>query len=210
MIGMAPCRKHSLPGSSLRQWTAGGVALAQALAREVSVDLSSCGSVLDIGGGSGVYACGLVHVSSKLRATVLEKPPVDAIAREFLSARGFADRVAVCVGDMFDEPLPSGFDVHLFSNVMHDWDVPEVEKLLAQSSDVLSSQGMVLVHEAFLNEAKTGPLPVAEYSAILMHSTQGRCYGRGEMREFLEKAGFEVLRYADTMADRGVFVAKKR
>ena len=65
-------------------------------------------------------------------------------------------------------------------------------------------------HEAFLNAEKAGPLPVAEYSAILMHSTQGRCYGQGEIRQFLDAAGFDVLRFADTTADRGVFIARKR
>ncbi|MCB1096226.1 MAG: methyltransferase domain-containing protein [Verrucomicrobiae bacterium] len=187
-----------------------GLVLAQSLAAAVAGDLSSSSRMLDIGGGSGVYACGLVHACPGLTASVLEKPPIDAIAREAIAGRGFADRVEVQVGDMLSDPLPAGFDVHLFSNVLHDWDIPEVEVLLAQSSRALPSGGTLLVHEAFLNESKTGPLPVAEYSAILMHSTQGRCYGQGEIRSFLDAADFDTVRYQDTTADRGVFIARKR
>lgn len=187
-----------------------GVVLAQALAEAVMEPMSNCRRLLDIGGGSGVYACGLVHACRRLKASVLEKPPIDAIARNAIAARGFLDRVDVHVGDMFAAPFPDGFDAHLFSNVLHDWDVPEVKKLLAQSAEALPSGGLLLLHEAFLNESKTGPLPVAEYSAILMHSTQGRCYGQGEIRDFLDTAGFETLSYAETTADRGVFVARRR
>ncbi len=187
-----------------------GVVLAQSLAAAVAADLSHSSKMLDIGGGSGVYACGLVHACPGLTASVLEKPPIDGIARDAIAERGFADRVDVQIGDMFVDALPDEFDVHLFSNVLHDWDIPEVEMLLAQSAQALPSGGTLLVHEAFLNESKTGPLPVAEYSAILMHSTQGRCYGQGEIRSFMDVAGFDAVRYQDTTADRGVFVARKR
>ena len=37
--------------------------------------------LLDIAGGSGVYACCLVEEHPHLRATVLERPPVDEVAR---------------------------------------------------------------------------------------------------------------------------------
>ena len=43
-----------------------------------------------------------------------------------------------------------------------------------------------------------------------MHSTQGRCYGVGEIRAFLGRAGFEVVKYEHTTADRGAFVAIKK
>ena len=31
------------------------------------------------------------------------------------------DRIDVVTGDMFTDPLPSGFDAHLYSHVLHDW-----------------------------------------------------------------------------------------
>ena len=88
---------------------------------------------------------------------------------------------------MLSEPFPDGYDVHLFSNVLHDWDVPRVTQLLAASAAALPSGGIVIVHDAHLNDTKTGPLPVAAYSCLLMHSTEGRCYGSGEMRELLQQ-----------------------
>jgi precorrin-6B methylase 2 len=182
-----------------------GVYLAQAAAK--AVDLSAHHHLLDIAGGSGIYACSFAAHHPHLNATVLEKPPVDRIAAQNIADRGFSGQVAVVASDMLDAPLPAEPDVHLFSNVLHDWDVPIVQKLLVASHQSLPAGGMLIIHDAFLNEDNTGPLHVAEYSVMLMHSTQGRCYGTGEMRKWLEAAGFGEVCYQDTAAARGIMTA---
>ena len=162
-----------------------------------------------MGGGSGIYACCLVAAHDGLRATILEKSPVDEIARRLVVERGLGARVEVVEGDMFEASYPSGHDVHLLSNVLHDWDLPEVERILAKSFSALPAGGMLVAHEAFLNEEKSGPLPVAEYSAILVTITQGRCYGTGEIRGLLQRVGFAGIRHFGTAADRSAIVAFK-
>lgn len=184
-----------------------GVYLAQALAK--SLDLAERSRVLDIAGGSGVYACSLVTHHPHLAATVLEKPPVDRIAAGAIARRGCTDKVSVAAGDMLEGPLPGAADVHLYSNVLHDWDEPVVRQLVAKSFEALPSNGLIVVHDAFLNAAKDGPLHVAEYSVLLMHSSEGRCYSTREMGRFLTEAGFRDPRYRDTAAARGVMTATK-
>ena len=185
-----------------------GIYLAQALAKKV--DPGHCTRLLDIAGGSGIYACSFVAHHPHLRATVFEKKPVDAIATRCIASRGFADRVSVAVGDMFAEPLPADCDIHLFSNVLHDWDEPVVKDLLARSHRALPPGGRLVIHDAHLNESKTGPLPVARYSALLMHSTVGRCYSVAEIRGWLEAAGFGEVQFEPTAADRSVVTARRK
>ena len=185
-----------------------GVYLSQAVAR--AVDLRRHHHLLDIAGGSGVYACALAAHNAHLAATVLDKPPVDAIAAGAIAKRGFADRVAVLGADMLAEPLPTMADVHLFSNVLHDWDVPVVTELLRKSFAALPPGGMVIVHDAFLNAEKSGPLHVAEYSVLLMHASEGRCYSVAEMEAYLTSAGFTGCVYAEGYAARGIMTASKR
>jgi 3-hydroxy-5-methyl-1-naphthoate 3-O-methyltransferase len=184
-----------------------GVFLAQAVAK--AVDLSPYRHLLDIAGGSGVYACSLVTHGSHLAATVFEKPPVDQIAARAIANRGCSAQVRVIAGDMLAGGLPRGADVHLYSNVLHDWDEPVVRQLLSKSFDALPSPGLVVIHDAFLNAAKDGPLHVAEYSVLLMHSSEGRCYSVREMEEYLSDAGFRTVKYVDTAAARGVMTAVK-
>ncbi|NBR42975.1 MAG: hypothetical protein EBU04_09045 [Verrucomicrobia bacterium] len=184
-----------------------GFTLGPAMAKAAPIGTRT--RLLDIAGGSGVYACALVANHPKLTATVFERPPVDGIARKMIAKRGFQNRVDVAAGDMFKDSLPAGYDVHLFSNVLHDWDTDKVRPLLAASAQALSQGGLLIVHDAHLNDDKTGPAPVAAYSALLMSVTEGRCYGTGEMRELLTEAGFIDVRHQDTACDRSIVTAIK-
>lgn len=182
--------------------------LAQALAKKL--DLGEHQQFLDIGGGSAIYACSLVAHHPHLTGAVLDQAPVDQIAEQQIQKHGFADCISVISNDMFGEnTFPEGFDVHLYSNVLHDWGTDKVVHLLEKSYSSLPSDGLLIIHDAFINEDKTGPLPVAEYSAMLMHATQGKCYSVAEYRKMLSDVGFEVGTYQSTAADRGILVAKK-
>jgi len=184
-----------------------GLYLSQAVA--AAVDLRQHRHLLDIAGGSGVYACALTAHNPHLRATVLEKPPVDRIAARAIEKRGLAGRVSVVASDMLTDALPAVADVHLFSNVLHDWDVPVVTRLLRKSFEALPAAGLIAVHDAFLDAAKTGPLHVAEYSVLLMHASEGRCYSVAEMESYLSAAGFNGCVYTPGSAMRGIMTARK-
>jgi 3-hydroxy-5-methyl-1-naphthoate 3-O-methyltransferase len=184
-----------------------GIYFSQALAK--ALDLSQHRRVLDIGGGSGIYACSLAAHHPHLAAAVFDQAPVDRIAGKLIAERGLADRVSVIAGDMF-QGLPAGFDAHLFSNVLHDWGVTEARQLLAVSHAALPAGGLLIIHDAFINAEKTGPLHVAEYSTLLMHSTQGKCYSVAEYAELLRETGFEPGPYHDTVAARGFMTAVRR
>ena len=185
-----------------------GIYLAPAMARQL--DCSKYHRLLDVAGGSGIYACAIVARHPHLRATVLEKSPVDRVTQRCLAARGYADRIDVQIGDMFSDPFPSGADIHLLSNVLHDWDVDLVKQLLKKSFVALPSGGMLVIHDAHINADKSGPLPVAAYSALLMTITEGKCYSEKEISVFLIAAGFSELTYSPTAADRSIIVARKQ
>lgn len=165
--------------------------------------------VLDVGGSSGVYASALLERRPAARAAVLERPPVDAAARTLLAERGLDGVVDVVTGDMFTDPFPRGFDVHLFSQVLHDWDAARVEQLLAASFAALEPGGVLLDHDAHIDADKAGPLPVAEYSALLAHSTPGKCWSVGELAATASRVGFVEVEHRPTAADRGVLVARR-
>ena len=185
-----------------------GACLGPALAQ--AVNLKQSARLLDIGGGSGIYACALAAKNAHLRATVIEKPPVDQAAARWIDSRGFTDRIDDAVRDMLTQALPSGNDVHLYSNVLHDWDVPVVKQLIAKSRDALLPGGRLLIHDAHLNRDRTGPLEVAEYSVLLMHATEGRCYSVAEIESYLLEAGFKDVEHRPTAASRSVIWAVRK
>jgi hypothetical protein len=138
----------------------------------------------------------------------LEIPPVDTVARRSIESKDMSDRVKVIAGDMFNE-IPKGYDVHLFANVFHDWDIDSVRNLAENSFASLRSNGSILVFDAHLNKDKNGPLSVAEYSCLMMHSTEGRCYSTKEIDEILQEVGFTKISVTEVAADRTMIFGNK-
>lgn len=203
----AAMRSASFAGDFTRMMHCRGLYHGPALAR--LLDLGGRRRLLDIAGGSGVYACSILAKHRSLTASVFEKPPVDQITRRYISELGFTKRAGVISGDMFADRLPAGYDVHLFSNVLHDWPDPIVKELLKKSFSALPRGGMIAIHDSHFNRKKTGPLAVAAYSVLLMASTEGKCYSISELEKFLREAGFTGIRWRDTAADRSVITAHK-
>ena len=104
--GSPRCSIRPSPTASPRPWTAAGCTSARPRPR--ALDLAGRRALLDIAGGSGIYACAFVDRHPHLTATVFERPPVDDVARRAIAGRGFDDRVGVAAGDMLRDPLPPG------------------------------------------------------------------------------------------------------
>ncbi|HEX4796231.1 MAG TPA: methyltransferase [Humisphaera sp.] len=165
--------------------------------------------LLDVGGGTGLYSIGLLKRNPNLRAIIWDRAQVLKVAQEMGERFGVLDRMHLLAGDMFADPIPAGCDTILLSNILHDWDVPECQRLLDRCTAALSSGGQVLIHDVFLNDAMDGPLTVALYSTALFTITEGRAYSAAEYRAMLSKAGLEAGQIVTTSIHCGVLPAKK-
>ncbi|QDV68468.1 Demethylspheroidene O-methyltransferase [Rosistilla carotiformis] len=153
--------------------------------------LADATHLLDIGGGTGIYAFALLQKHPPLQATLFDRPEVLRVAQEMSERYGVTNRCQFMDGDMFADPLPVDADTILLSNVLHDWDLPECQALIERCAEALPSGGRLMIHDVFLNDALDGPLPIALYSASLFSFTEGRAYSAAEYRDWLETAGLE-------------------
>lgn len=165
--------------------------------------------LLDVGGGTGIYSIAWVQKHPDLTAVVWDRPDVLKVAREMAEAFGVADRIELVPGDMFRDPVPSGADAVLLSNILHDWDVAECRELIGRCAGALASGGRLLIHDVFLNDGLDGPLPVALYSAALFGLTEGRAYSAKEYRGWLEEAGLRTDEVVPTLVHCGVLPGVK-
>ena len=93
--------------------------------------------------------------------------------------------------------------------MLHDWHIPECRAIVKNSYENLSPGGMIILHDAHVNKSKTGPLDVAEYSVLLMVTTEGKCYSVTEMKDLLEATGFKDVQYKPTILNRSIITARK-
>ncbi|HEX8911390.1 MAG TPA: methyltransferase [Humisphaera sp.] len=186
---------------------------AKIVAPALATNLPLAGTkvLLDAGGGTGIYSLALVAANPGLRAVVWDRAEVLKVAREFAEAAGLLDRVELRPGDMFADPVPAGCDAVLLSNILHDWDVPECDRLVGRLAAALPAGGRLVVHDVFLNDAMDGPLAITHYSAALFTQTEGRAYSGAEYRRMMTTAGLEpAATIVPTAVHCGALVGTKR
>lgn len=169
--------------------------VAPVLAEKVSLNAAT--TLLDVGGGTGIYSIAFLRANSNLRAIVFDRPEVLKTAERFAAEFGVADRTQLQPGDMFVDPLPMA-DVILLSNILHDWDVTECQTLIDRCAAALNPGGRLIIHDVLLNDELDGPLPTALYSAALFTFTEGRAYSAMEYSHWLADADLRPQRPIST------------
>ncbi|MEO8315151.1 MAG: methyltransferase [Pseudomonadota bacterium] len=159
---------------------------------------ASIRSVLDVGGGSGIFAIQMAKAHPTLKATVLEIGTICTEADGYIAAAGMAERVRTHPLNMFTQPWPKGHDAHFFSNIFHDWSDDTCRLLARKSFEALPAGGRILLHEILLNDDDSGPLAASAFSLLMLMGTKGRQYSLPELRQFLESAGFADIEAVGT------------
>ncbi|QVL32208.1 methyltransferase domain-containing protein [Telmatocola sphagniphila] len=173
------------------------------------LDLTHGETLLDIGGGTGIYSIACLQKYPRLKAIIYDRPEVLKVPREMGQSYGVAERMEFVSGDMFADSLPLNANVILLSNILHDWDVPECRRLIANCVKALPPNGQLVVHDVFLNDALDGPLAVALYSAALFTMTEGRAYSVQEYTQWMTESGLRVKPKIDTLIHAGFLTGLK-
>ena len=190
-------KSHEMTPEAAAAFTAAmhsrSVHLAEAMARRL--DFRPVRRFLDVAGGSGVFATAVAKAHPQVRCTVLELDAVAKLARDYSGGA-----VEVRTADMFRDPWPSGYDVHFFSNIFHDWDDGRCAALARRSIDALAPGGRIWIHEILLDDTRDGPLAAITDSLVMMLFTEGKQRSLGEFRAILEGAGFRDVTARPTSA----------
>jgi hypothetical protein len=192
---------------------------AQYLAPVVANALPSRrGHLLDVAGGTGVFAYEWLLRNPESTATVFDGAQVLVVAAEFRDryarserpgAATLKERVRLVPGDMLADDLPHA-DIVLAASLFHDWPEPTCEKLAQRFAHALNPGGELWVHDMFLDDTLDGPLAATDYSGQLFWVTKGRAYSRKEYRRWLSDAGLVPAEQSiPTGVDYGLIAARK-
>jgi acetylserotonin N-methyltransferase len=189
---VAEWERGEMPPERARTITAFMNAHSRAAARGAAHQplFSDVARVLDVGGGSAVFAIEFAKAWPALNATVMEIAAVCAEADRYIAEAGVADRVRTEAVNMFTQDWPTGHDVHFLSNIFHDWSDDTCRLLARRSFKALPKGGRIVLHEMLMDDDGCGPLATAAFSLLMLLGTRGRQYTQAELRGFLESAGF--------------------
>jgi tRNA A58 N-methylase Trm61 len=173
-----------------------GVSIGPAMALAKNVDFSNHKKMMDIGGGSGVYAIQVVANSpNNMSAVVLDSKPVCQVADEYIKQYNLQNKVQTMTFDFFKDQLPNDCDVAFLSHVIHIFDKDKNITLLKKIHDSLSNEnGIILISEWVLNDEKTGPISSALMGlTMIVENSRGRGYSYSEISQMLTEAGFKNI-----------------
>jgi SAM-dependent methyltransferase len=163
------------------------------------LDLTGVSQVLDVGGGSGVYAMALARAKPGITAVVFDLPSVVSMTQEYIAKEELSDRVKTISGDYEADELGRGFDLVFLSAIIHSNSENGNRALLRKCTDALKPEGQLIVQDFIVDEDRTGP-PFAVLFALnmLVGTESGDTYTESEVREWMREAGLSGIGRKDT------------
>lgn len=147
-------------------------------------------SVVDIGGGDGSLITALLSAHSHLRGIVFDMAHVAPAAQAVIDAAELSGRCEVVPGDFFADSIPPA-DVHVLSQILHDWDDERAAAILRSSRASMSSAGRLLVIEQVVPDGD-GPSFSKELDLLMLVLLGGKERSETEWRALLDEGGFEL------------------
>lgn len=154
-----------------------GAALAEML------DLSSCRTLADVGGGPGSFSMALCQYFPDLRAVVMDLPETLEIARENIARLGMQQRVSTRVCDWNRDDFGHDNDAVLLSNVLHGGS-SDARMKLEKARQSLVPGGRLIIQDFLINRDRTGPLPAALFAMMV------GAFAVDELYDEIARAGF--------------------
>ncbi|WP_019869954.1 methyltransferase [Salinispora oceanensis] len=156
-------------------------------------DFSRFTTLVDIGGGTGLFLTKLLRENPTLRGVLFDRPAVVANAHRWFDDAGVTDRATVLGGDFFGE-LPPGHDAYVLKAVLHDWHDPDAVRILRQVHQAMAGRpdSRLLICEFLVapaNQWDRGKL--LDLDMLLRFG--GRERNLDEWRVLLAEVGFRLL-----------------
>jgi predicted transcriptional regulator len=156
-------------------------------------DFSGYPTVVDVGGGTGALLCSILHASPDTRGVLVDTPPVLAAAEPVLAAAGITDRCQTVPGNFFDQ-VPSGGDLYILSNIIHDWDDEAALRILATCRAAMRTDSRLLVIELVLPDDARPSMGKLLDLEMLSVTPNGRQRTQAQYTELLSRARLDVTR----------------
>lgn len=172
---------------------------SEAVADVVSTtgDFSSASLTVDVGGGKGGLAGGLLRRHTRLRAIVGDLPAGLAEAFAYLAGLGVADRTSLVECNFF-EAVPDGGDVYLLKDILHDWDDQDAAAILSVCRRAMRRGARLMIVERVLpDRLRDDPAQASRIMTDLhmMVLLGGRERTQDEFRALFQGGGFELRRF---------------
>lgn len=156
--------------------------------------------IVDVGGNRGTMLAWFLKALPEATGVLFDRPESLTVAPGYLASAGVADRTELVPGNFLTE-VPDG-DVHVLSQVLHNWDDENVRRIVANCARAARPDGSLVVIEYVLPPV---PQPVVGHvmDVLMMVLVGGRERTLEEHRALIEPAGYTFTREVPVGAPPG-------
>ncbi|MCB2203727.1 methyltransferase [bacterium] len=174
------------------------------------IDLHDAARVLDVGGGSGVYAMAMLRVKQDLHATVFDLPDVVPLTARYIEENGFSARMDTLAGNYLYDDIGSDYDLVFLSAIVHS-NTPEENALLVKKcATALNPGGQLVIQDFIMEEDRVRPEHGALFALNMLVATAGGdTFTAEEVEGWMTEAGLVDIIVRDAPSGTTQVVARK-
>jgi predicted metal-binding protein/cyclopropane fatty-acyl-phospholipid synthase-like methyltransferase len=167
------------------------------------------GEILDVGSGLGAFSVGFLKECPETKATLVDMEQVLEYAAETHGIRSYASRMEYRTTNILEPwALPKKYNLIILSNIVHAFAEAETGHVLAQAVAHLADDGLLLVHDFFMEHAPEKA--VLSDLNMLVNTYNGKVYEAAWVREQLEDSGLTATELIPLESDTAVLIASKK
>lgn len=174
------------------------------------LDFSGVKKMVDIGGGSGIFAFTFLRVNNDMSAVIFDLPNVVPITEEFIAKEELTDRVRTMTGNYLKDNIGSGYDLIFLSAVIHSNSYVDNKLLISKCAAALNPGGQIVILDYVMNEERTEPFGGTIFAINMLVGTQmGDTYTESEISEWLKASGLENIEIKEVAEGNSLVIARK-
>jgi hypothetical protein len=183
---------------------------AQFAAGPLGIDAAGPIAILDIGGGSGAFSGTLLQRAKQARATQLDWPNVNRIARGFVDKLGVADRFTTIDGDFHTTALGGPYDLAIYSHIAHQESRDDNRAMFKRVKAALAPGGRFAIVDFIVPDGRRGIAPFTGlfHANMLLRTKAGAVWCEADYRAWLGEAGFGAIELVTTPGPATVAIAR--
>jgi ubiquinone/menaquinone biosynthesis C-methylase UbiE len=154
-------------------------------------------NILDVAAGSAAWSLPFAQANPKARVTVVDFPPIAAIAREYAAHYGVGDRYDYIEGNLREVDFGRDrYDLAIFGHIIHGEGAEWGKKLIQKTATALKDKGQLLIADYVPNDDRTGPpLTMLFGLNMLIGAPPGAdVFTMRDYRDWLKEAGFKSVK----------------